>query len=242
MYSPVEAAWYMQAKQQKINRWVFGTSASRPVFEPQLGRIVDTKIVTFLDFAQALSIHDIRLNIGIPLSRIRDAYRCAQEEYDVEFPFASKHGIFVFGNLRDPKNCQLGIYLPEKDEREESKFIERKCVQLTGSAKRNRLIHEVVSEFSKRLSYENNLATEYRAFESGGHSIIMRPGMYFGKPHLPDVGHRAETLYDAVQSEGSVKEAARIYDVPQSAVRASLKYFEKLKTLPEQIEPGKIRD
>ena len=31
----------------------------------------------------------------------------------IEFPFAVKHGIFIFGNLDFPEECELGIWVPK---------------------------------------------------------------------------------------------------------------------------------
>jgi len=137
LYTPHEAARYVRADVRRFRRWLYGHGASQPVFEPQLGRELANELVTFLDFAQALSVQDVRLNVGIPLQKIREAYRRAQEEYQIPYPFAFEHGIFIFGNLKDPKACQLGIYLPEQSEIPEEEFLKRKQVQLTGRHKGN---------------------------------------------------------------------------------------------------------
>ena len=74
IYSPMEAARYVRASSQRFRRWIYGTRRDRPVFDPDMPREGSREIVTFLDFAQALSVQDIRINVGVPLQRIREAY------------------------------------------------------------------------------------------------------------------------------------------------------------------------
>ena len=77
-YSPLEAA-SRRIDRGKIRRWMYGSSKAEPVFDPELGRARDERVVTFLDFAQALHVNQIRLAIGIPLQKIRKAYLQARD-------------------------------------------------------------------------------------------------------------------------------------------------------------------
>lgn len=244
LYSPSEAARYMRASPQRLSRWIYGTSNSDPVFKPELDTLNDERVVTFLDFAQALSIQDIRLNIGIPLQQIREAYRRAQKEYDIDFPFAVENGIFVFGEIQVPKLCVLGIYIPagERDSREDC--AKRMAVQLTGRHNRNIMIHEIVKDFSRRLHFSTSsgVVDQYECYKNDDHRIVMDPQVRFGSPYLEEVGYRAETLFDAARIEGGVERAAKIYDVPVSAVQTAVAYMRELKTPPQPIRPKTLRD
>jgi len=240
IYSPAEAARYVRASRSRFRRWLYGDRRSKPVFDPDIprdDRVQD--IVTFLDFAQALSVQDIRLNVGIPLQRIREAYETARRDFGLDHPFAVKHGIFVFGNLHDPKHCVLGIY--PSGEPVDIDSLERKAVQLTGKKKGNLMISQVVQEFSERLAFSTKgLADEYLAFEKYGHRILMQPDCRFGKPYLEDLYYEAETLADAAKVEGSVNRAADVYEVPKNAVKAAMEYIRELETEPHPIRPKKI--
>ena len=81
IYSPIEAARYMRAPSQRFRRWIYGTRSVKSVFDPVIPRDGAVEIVTFLDFAQALSVQDIRLNVGVPLQRIREAYETSRRDY-----------------------------------------------------------------------------------------------------------------------------------------------------------------
>ena len=239
IYSPLEAARYVRASGQRFRRWLYGTKRTLPVFDPDIPREGSREIVTFLDFAQALSVQDIRLNVGVPLQRIRQAYETARRDYGLEHPFAVKHGIFVFGNLNDPKHCVLGIY-PEAQELDRD-FLGQKCVQLTGKKKGNQLISQVVQEYSKRLAYSTRgLADEYLAFERHGYRILMQPDCRFGKPYLEGLPYEAETLSNAAEYEGGVNRASELYEVPRNAVKAAIAYMKELDTEPQSIRPKQI--
>lgn len=252
MYSPYEAARYLRSTRSRFNTWIYGTSRSKPVFEPQVRTFCHHKVVTFLDFAQALSIQDIRLNIGIPLQKIREAYQEAQQTYKIKFPFAVEHGIFVFGNLASLHACVLGIYVPPRGKRKKAKsnetkkeFVDRMAdrmvVQLTGKKKGNLMIHQVVQQFSVKLRYSaSGIADQYECFAAHGHKIVMDPDVSFGQPYIEDIGYRAETLSDAARIEGSPERAAELYDVPVTAVNAAVEYMRELDTQPKMIRPKKV--
>lgn len=239
LYSPVEAARYMRVPGRRLRRWVFGTQKAQPVISPELGDFNGKQVVTFQDFVQALSVHDIRLNIGIPLTKIREAYKRAQQIYGIENPFAIEHGIFVFGDRSKPEKCELGVYL-HSQEKNVAEIAERNCVQLTGKNKDNQLIHEIVQHFSRRIKYETK-AVSYEAFSKFGHRILMEPDFRFGQPYLEDFGYEAATLADAARIEGSVRRAADLYEVPLTAVKASIAYLKDLEKPPEHIQPRKIK-
>jgi uncharacterized protein (DUF433 family) len=247
LYAPPEAALYARVSTANLSRWVFGTGACEPVIQSELTS--EHRIVTFLDFAQTLSVCEIRLSGLVSLQKIRDAYKRAQEEHDIRFPFAREHGIFVFGNLSKIDRCEIGIYIPRADtpadrSREKSRFVEehRKAVQLTGRHKGQVLISQIVRPFSKNLVYheQSGLASEYVAFESHGHRILMDPNVRFGKPCIENTGYEAETLAEAARIEKGPTRAAKIYEVEETAVLAALDFYKHLKKPPPRIKPSPV--
>jgi uncharacterized protein (DUF433 family) len=235
LYSPPEAARYARVSAWKFSNWVF---SDNPVFEPQLGR--EDRIATFLDFVQSISVRQIRLAALIPLQRIRAAYRVAQQEYGIQYPFAVKHGIFVFGDLKRPEKCNIGIYIPAESNHDQTEFIRKKAIQLTGKNKGNQLLCHVIEGFSKNLVYRGpeGTADEYVAYEGHGHRILMDPDVRFGKPYLEGLGYEADTLADAYRVEGGYLRAARLYDVDDGAVRAAVD-FNRLLNTPPPRQPAK---
>ena len=55
------------------------------------------RVVTFLDFVQALAIRAIRQHHHISLDKIRTAIDRAENEFKVQWPLARKHTIYLLG-------------------------------------------------------------------------------------------------------------------------------------------------
>jgi uncharacterized protein (DUF433 family) len=242
IYSPREAARYVRADTQRLRRWMYGTKNSAPVFDPDIPREGTREIVTFLDFAQALQVQDIRLNIGIPLQKIREAYEHARDKYGIDHPFATEKRILVFGDVSVPTRCSL--VLCQEEEIGNQSFLDenaKKYVQLTGKKKGNILISEVVRAFSKNLIYSpRGVADSYAAYMGVEHRILIDPKVRFGKPHIDGLVYEADTLANAAKNEGSVHKAADLFEVPESAVQAALDYMEELNKAPPKLKPTKI--
>lgn len=232
LYTPAEAALYARVPAARFRRWVFGTAKAQPVIDPQLGRVAKP-VATFLDLAQSLSINDVRISAELPLQKIRQAYDRARRVHQVEYPFAMKHGAFLFGDVSTPasrKRCEIGIWVESANgPQSAAEFREMMCVQLTGKSKGNLLMTPVVQEFSKKLVFgDGGVAREYEAYRKHGVRIVIDPEVRFGQPFLEDYGYEAMTLYDAVNVENSVPRAASMYRVPEAAVKAAFEYVQSL--------------
>jgi len=228
LYSPSEAALYARVRPQLISRWVYGTQGARPtdpVFEPQLGATED-KIVTFLDFVQALAIRRLRNERHIPLQRIREAYYRAKDEFDVKYPFATE-GVRVglFGPFDRPDRQVIFICLNKKDEEGVQQYF-----QLTGKKHGNQLIGEVAMTYARFLEYDphTQLACRFTAFKSDDGQVTMDPQLLFGEPFIEATGYTANALFNAYQTESSIEHAAKIYGVEASHIQLAIDYFDYL--------------
>ena len=179
IYSTTEAAMYARVAPSLMSRWVFSTSQGDSVIDPELGN-TEEKIVTFLDFVQALAIRRIRQERRIPLSKIRDAYARAKDKYGVKYPFAlDSTRIGLFGPPNDPSRQEIYICL-DKDEKKSQAYF-----QLTGKKHGNQLIGEVVRTYAHRLVFDpkSGMAVRYVAYPTSGQSvdeIIMDPAVWDG--------------------------------------------------------------
>lgn len=247
IYSPREAARYVRAKHGRLRRWMYGNRSVGPVFDPQIPRDGGLELVTFIDFAQALRVQEIRLNVGVPLQRIREAYETARREHGIAHPFATENfRVLVFGNHSEPHKCALVLcedkYVKDEDFLEENaqKYVQ-KHVQLTGKKKGNVLISEVVQKFSTNLWYEaSGVAGGYEAFKHKNHRILIDPAIRFGKPYVENTCFESETLAEAAEYEGGIERAADLFDVEPSVVEVSVLYHQYLRDDPPKIEPKKI--
>lgn len=224
LYSPYDAALYARVTTQLMNRWVFGNAQGKAVIQPQIDDAAE-KIVTFLDFVQALAIRRIRNERRVPLGKIREAYFRARDEFDVTHPFAlDSTRIGLFGPLDVPAKQEIYLCVGEDDEGA------RQFFQITGKKHGNQLIGEVVRTYASRLVFdEQGFASKYKAFEHKEGNVTMDPCVRFGEPFLDDSGYTARTLFDAYRSEGSVERAAEIYGVKPEEIVVAIEYFDYLR-------------
>lgn len=183
--------------------------------ERVISKVADEeKTLNFLDFVQALAVRTMRNEYKIPLPKIREAISLAEKDYGQTHIFARPHKTVLFG--KDILITLDGLPGP---------------LQLTGKNPHQITIRPVVEMYLRDLSYdENGLANLFTAFKYANQRVIIDPAVRFGEPYVPDCGYSAQTLRDAVISEGGVREAAKAFDVHEDAVEVAYRYYESLKT------------
>jgi uncharacterized protein (DUF433 family) len=235
LYTPSEAALYARVSTGLMTRWIHGNKQGSPVVEAQVPQ-TDDKIVTFLDFVQALAIRRIRNERpGISLQKIRQAYFTAKETFKVDFPFALEATrIGLFGPPDRPERQEVWLCIGE-DEEEVQRYF-----QLTGKERKNQLIGEVVRTYASRLLFDDTtkLAMKYFPFPISPRTevtnrIVMDPGVRFGEPYIESCGYTAQTLFDAYQSEGDIGRAAENYGVSPEEITLAIDYFDYLQANPK---------
>ncbi|MEZ6069441.1 MAG: hypothetical protein R3C10_04020 [Pirellulales bacterium] len=90
IYSTTEAALYARVRRDTLRRWLFGGSSQKPVISRQVESPADNKVVTFLDFVQAMAIRAIRVQHDVPLQTIRKAHDRAVRDYGLEYPLPDR--------------------------------------------------------------------------------------------------------------------------------------------------------
>jgi uncharacterized protein (DUF433 family) len=223
LYTPEEAAMYARVNPRTMQRWVFGDGASDAVINAQLGS--EDKIVTFLDFVQAMAIRSVRLcETKFPLQKIRRACELATKTWSVKYPLAAKgHRIFIFGPANNPQKCEMVISIGTDESGEDV------ILQLTGKRAGNRLITKVAEPFMYGLEFgESDFAEKYTAFSLNDRSIVMDPHRRLGEPYLPSCGYTALALWEAYKAEGGTDEAAKAYGVSKEDVELACSYYDHL--------------
>lgn len=217
IYTSAEAAFYARVRAQTMRRWIFGDSRGEAVIDAQLG---DTeKVVTFLDFVQALAIRAIRVQYKIPLPKIRGAVEKAQEEFGVKYPLAMPHKTFVFSDRSGKGHGELLIRIESG-----------KLVQLSGRESGNYVIKPVAELYMDHLKFDDRMMPyEFVAWSGEERSIIMNPRRRFGEPIVDPCGYTARTLWEANVDEGGLDAAAVAYGVAREDVALAVSYYDHLK-------------
>jgi hypothetical protein len=228
LYTVDEASRYARLTTDSMRRWVWGSSKGAAIIDAQLDP--HEKLVTFLDFVQTMAVRSVRVcEKGISIQKIRKAHDSARDRYNVTFPLARQHRLFLFGPREKPQACELVIRLNDLAD------PSAEYVLLTGHTAGNRLISEIAEPFMMGLRYEQgiDLPVEYQAWPLGGkvvdgRKIIINPHFSLGEPYLPSCGYTARALWDAVRSEGGIEHAAKVYGVDLEDVQLVCEYFDYL--------------
>jgi uncharacterized protein (DUF433 family) len=217
IYTPSEAALYARVPAATLVRWIFGNKMGDPVLRRQLiDNRPDEKVVTFLDFVQALAVRVMRVQYQIPLDTIRKAIETARESYQVQYPLAMKHTTYLYG--RD-------VVIKVGD----------KIVQVSpGEHKHGLMLKEIVEIYMRDLSWDaRGLAASYRAFSVAigkrSYEVSMNPTVRFGEPMVSSSGYSAQALWEAATTEGSVEAAARAYGVAPEEVEVACRYYDHIQ-------------
>jgi uncharacterized protein (DUF433 family) len=209
LYSIEEIALYARVSRKLANRWFFGSKEGGRTITP---RIIDGKFVSFLDFVQMMAIREIRQAHRVSLKKIRQLLDIAENERDIQYPFASKGITFLWGD-------NLGLKLPDG-----------KMIEASGMHRRNILLKEVVVLYKEDLGYDpSGIANLYHAFKWDDCAVEMNPRLRFGEPIVKSCGYTAQTLWEAAKDEGSVEGAARAYGVDKKEVETACRYFDMLQ-------------
>jgi len=214
IYTPAEAARYARVHTATLARWIHGDDRGHAVVDAQLSGDQD-RIITFLDFVQALAIRAIRTRHRLPLSKIRDAVSYTKERHGLTHPLARKHTTYLFrGNL----------YVRLETE------TDHEFMQVSGIGK-DQLAHaKVIELYMENLSFDaTGLASTYRPFESRDRVVVMDPQRRFGQPLLDSCAYTIEALIGAVETEGGIDAAATAYGVEREDVLAAIAYDDYLR-------------
>jgi uncharacterized protein (DUF433 family) len=215
LYTPAEAALYARIRTQLMKRWVHGDASGKPVLrqEPDAS---EEKIVSFLEFVQAMAVRSIRLTHKVPLKKIRQALSKAERDYDLPYLFAREHTTFLFN---DEILVRRGTVEMDEDE----------YIELSGKGAGNRMFGKVVELYMRDLVFDTSgLASEYLAYDWRGNRIVMNPHRRFGEPLVTSCGYSAKALWDAFRAEGSIEATAKAYGVKPEEVEAACRYFDWL--------------
>ncbi len=215
LYTLKEAAFYSRVPVQTLNRWFYGNKQGSVVVAPQFADSED-RVITFLDFVQALAIRNIRVNHRVPLSKIREAIERARDQYGVDYPLARKKTIYHFG-------AEIFIHVDgySQDFR-----------QLTGRNRDQSVFTRVVELYMRDLGFdESGLASNYSAYCWKDREVKIDPQIRLGEPLILSCGYSARTLWETAELEGGIEAAARILGVEDQDVEAACRYWDHLSTV-----------
>lgn len=214
-YTVPEASRLLKIPARNIQRWLAGYTYEQqgralkmpPLWIPELPADENHLELSFRDLIELRFIKAF-LDTGLGLKSIRACLDYARKCVDDERPFSTQRF------------------------RTDGRTIFLESARLSGNdelldlKKRQYVIKDVIARTFKDLDIEDDSVSRWRPF-NGKHSIVIDPKRSFGQPIAADSGVPTIALNEAVNAEGSIEKAARIFETDVAAVRDAVRY-EKL--------------
>jgi uncharacterized protein (DUF433 family) len=168
---------------------------------------------------QAMAIKEMR-QMRVPLPRIRDAADWMRKYHpEIHFPFAYRHRTFIAEHSK-----QIIVALPGEQL--------DKYVEISGANKGQLVERALLGDYLKRLRFnKDERAVKYVPVSRHGVSIELDPEIRFGQPRVMPSGFLVATLSDAAAAEGSLRNAARLYNVSPAEVELAVDYLTNLRAM-----------
>ncbi|AMM86382.1 hypothetical protein [Martelella sp. AD-3] len=216
IYSSAEASRLTSIPAPKLVRWLSGYKRRGkdypPLWNPEIA-IEDEKI--YLSFRDLMEVRvaDAFVRFGMPPQHIRRAILLAREVLGKTHPLST--------NRFRTDGRSILLFEIEKDENGEEKE------KLLNLFSRQYEFREVIDPVLRTVDFGNE-GDPIVWWPLGRRSrILIDPQRAFGQPIDAASGVPTTVLANAVRQEGGIHQAARVYDVSESAVREALEFEEK---------------
>jgi uncharacterized protein (DUF433 family) len=222
IYTVEQAAHLARVQPRLLRRWLDGSSDAAPALLRRIPKN-DAGTLGFVDLIQVMAVRAIRQGeirspwkkdpVSWSLQKLRKTVEQA-ERSGIQYPFARKHKTYLF--------CDDIVI----------EYEDGSLITVTGKYRQQHLIKSVVEIYLDKLTFDpvTELAVGYTpmADESNNRKIVLRPTLKYGAPVVMPCGISVATLVDAVDSEGSVRAAADMYEVQEDDIKLALEYEDVL--------------
>jgi len=216
-YTVPEVSRLLSIPARNINRWLGGykfeehgkTFSMPPLWTPDLPTYDHHIELSFRDLIELRFVKAF-LDAGLGLKTIRTCLNYAKECVADPRPFST---------LKFRTDGRTIFLESARQADSEDELLDLK--------KHQYVIKRVIERSFKDLDIENNTIARWRPF-AGKDTIVIDPERVFGQPIAAEFGVPTIVLADAVKSEGSSKEVARLYDVSQRVVRDATRFEKSL--------------
>jgi uncharacterized protein (DUF433 family) len=205
-YSVVDAARIVGRHYNTIRRWLDPSDGIiRRAYDPSVHTI---------SFAELMELHFIKMfeAEGVSFQTIRRAARAAEKLYVTDYPFTVKRfdtdGRTIFATLAG----------------------ETKKKEVVEDLKRGQYVFSTIMRpFFRKLDYDRTDISRYWPMTKRGR-VVLDPARSFGQPIDSKTGIPTKALYNAVNADRgqSIKQVAKWFGVPESAVRSAVEFEKSL--------------
>ncbi len=215
-YTVPEAARLLGIPPVNVRRWIGGYHFKRrdkarqmpPLWRLQYPKFENHIELGFLDLIELKFVREF-LKSGLTINVIRFCLEEARKVINDDHPFSTRRF--------ETDGCTIFIEgIRESGE-----------IQLLDLKKRQYTFKSVIQQSFKDLDIEVDTVTSWRPF-NGKKSIVIDPNRSFGQPIVAEFGIPTVVLAQAVEVEGSLAAAARLYEVPVRVIKDATAFENKL--------------
>lgn len=212
IYTLKEASRLSGVEPRRVRRWLTGYKSSKgqqsPLWKSQIETIEGKHAAGFRDLLELRFIHFF-LEKGVSLRTLKKVQSKLREHSGLSHPFCS--GRYV----TDGKHI-----LEDAQDINDQAFID----VLTGQKE----FSKILDNFIHQLDFDEDMAARWWPLGKS-EPVVIDPERNFGHPMINNSCVATEVLAQAVKSSGgSTQEVARWYEIPESEVKAALRYEDSL--------------
>lgn len=209
IYTPRQAARLVGTTPQEVLRWTRDSGPNDPLWIAYYHYVENSTELNFADLIELRVVKAFR-RASVSLQSIRFAISFAQEKYGVDRPLVNLE-------FRTDGSEILMKALEHDGE----------YVSLAKKRPGQKVFAKIIEQSLHDLEYDEGTAARWRPARH--RDIILDPQRQFGQPILDTAGISTELLFRELSEYGDEGYLAKIYDIPEHAVKAAVRYEASLQ-------------
>lgn len=208
VYTAPDAARMIGMHASTLRRWLLGYDhhgkSEAPLWEPQYDPDDGAMLLGFRDLVEARVVNALKKR-GFGLPTIRTCIDRARQYVGDERPFSTQ----LF------KTDGRSIFVQIARDLDDPELIDLK--------KRQSVFHRVVEPTLDDLDFGKSGAERWWLLPKR-RSVVADPTIAFGAPSVSGTGMTTARVVQAVEAEGSIARAAKVYDLKPRQIRDAIEY------------------
>jgi uncharacterized protein (DUF433 family) len=209
MFSEAAAARLLGVPQGTLNYWLEGGERRGKIYRPVI-RVEprgDREAVTWAEFIEAGLLREYRRTHNVPMAELRGFIDVVRARYRVPYPLAHLRPFVSGRDLLSEAQDQSGL---------DPEFC------LVAEVRGQYVLTSVADSFVKRVTWEGDIAAEWRPHDDPRSPVRMNPEVRFGRPAV--AGISTEALWEHDQAGENAEQIAAEFELPPESVRWALAY------------------
>jgi uncharacterized protein (DUF433 family) len=208
MYTEAAAARLLGVAQNTLNYWLEGGVRRGRIYKPviRVEPCGDRAAVTWGEFLEAGLLREYRRK-NVPMLELRDFIDKVRDRYGVPYPLADLRPYVGGRELLVEAQNESGL---------DADFC------LVALVRDQPVLTSVADSFVQRVTWDGDVAAEWRPHDDRHSPVRMDPNVRFGLPAIDGV--RTEVLWEHSESGETDEDIASEFDMPVDSVRWALAY------------------